>query len=99
MAQSRYKFYDTVFNVDYQHEAKGFPSENIGDLFKSSNDILYTIPIEEQYRPDLIAKRFFGDPTLSWILIFINNFANSPEDFISQIIIRVPRFETVIGLV
>lgn len=98
MAVSRYKFYDDVWNDEINHIQKGFQSKNLTDFFTGEGDILYTIPVEHVYRPDLISKKFFGDPKLYWILVFANNFSNCPEDFEQGIIIRVPRYERVLEL-
>lgn len=99
MANSRYFFFDTVWNDDLNHSQKGFPSVKIGETFTGEGDILYTIPIEQQYRPDLIASKFYGNSKLYWILVYANNFANCPEDFETGVIIRVPKYERVIGLI
>ena len=98
MGTSRYKFYDDVWNDDINHYQKGIQSQNMTDLLIGEGDILYTIPIEHVYRPDLIAKKFFGNPKLYWVLVFANNFANSPEDFEQGITIRIPRYERVLEL-
>lgn len=99
MGITRYKFYDNVWNDDLNHNQKGFASVNLEELFTGDGDILYTIPVEHQYRPDLIAKKFLGNPKLFWVLVFANNFSNCPEDFETNIIIRIPRYERVLELI
>ena len=69
--------------------------EDSMEVFKSDKDILYTIPIEHNYRPDLIANKFFGNSKLFWILVYINEINNSPEGFYTGRIIRVPRNERI----
>jgi hypothetical protein len=99
MALSRYKFFDTIWNEDIKHTQKGMMSFNIADILKSEEDLYYKIPLEYRYRPDLIAKKFFGDPKLSWILIYCNGFNNSPEDFENDITIRVPNINKIMDLI
>jgi len=99
MGKTRYNFFDTVWNDSLNHTQKGMPSVDLQTTFSFSDDILYTIPLEQQYRPDLVASQFYGDPTLYWILVYVNNFANSPEDFTTGTIIRVPQFARILEIV
>jgi len=99
MAKSRYKFFDDVWNDNLNHSQKGLMTTNIGDLFKGADDILFTIPREDEFRPDIISSRFYGDPKLYWVLVYANNISDSPEGFYEGRVIRVPRYERVIELV
>jgi len=99
MANSRYRYYDTIWSDEINHKQKGMVTTNIGELFKTDSDILYSIPLKYQYRPDLIANKFFGNPKLFWILVFVNNFANCPEDFETDTVIRIPKYERVLELI
>lgn len=99
MAKSRYKFFDTVYNEEIAHTQKGLAAFDIKELFKSSNDILFTIPIDYQYRPDLIAKQFYGNPRLFWVLVYVNEINDSPQGFTEGRTIRIPRVERVLELV
>lgn len=99
MSESRYKFFDTIFNEDINHNQKGLMTTPIGDLFKTENDTYYKIPIEYQYRPDLIAYKFYGNSKLSWILTYVNEFSNSPEDYDTDVVIRIPYIERVNDLI
>jgi hypothetical protein len=96
---SRYKFYDNVYNDDINHFQKGLVRDNIKELFKSNDDVMYKIPKKEQYRPDLISQRFYGEPKLYWVLVFVNDFGNSPEDFDEGAVIRIPYYNKVIELI
>lgn len=98
MAQSRYKFFETVWNPYLAHNQKGFPATNLEELFSNRDDLRFRIPIEYEYRPDLIAQKFYGNPKLSWIIIYANGFSNSPEDFEKNTLIRIPRKERVEAL-
>jgi len=99
MIQSRYKFFDEIWNEERTSKFKGLPIDDFFTLFNSStDDITYTIPKQFEYRPDLIANVFYGSPKLYWILIYANGFNNSPEDFEEGISIRVPSYKKVIDL-
>jgi len=96
--QSRYKFFDTVYNTDLAHTQKGFPTNSLKETFSYSDDLAYQIPIEFKFRPDLIASKFYRNSKLFWILVYANEFHNSPEDFDINVVIRVPRYERIVGL-
>ena len=95
---SRYKFFNTVWNSELQANFKGLPTEDLFSLFDNVNNTQYTIPKEFQYRPDLIANLFYGDPKLFWVLVYANHFNNSPEDFETGAIILIPSYQRVVEL-
>lgn len=99
MAKSRYRFFYDVFNEDENHSQKGLMEQDIKALFSDATDIIYSIPIEEEYRPDLIAKRFYGNPKLFWVIVYANSISDSPEGFYATRTIRVPRYEKVNELI
>jgi hypothetical protein len=47
----------------------------------------------------LISQRFYGEPKLYWVLVFVNDFGNSPEDFDEGAVIRIPYYNKVIELI
>lgn len=98
MAKSRYKFFDTVYNEDMGNTQKGFMTQNLGELLRTDRDILYTIPIDQAYRPDLIANQFYGNPKLFWVIVYANDINNSPEGFYQARVIRVPSFDRVLEI-
>lgn len=98
MASSIYKYYDDVWDSNIKHNRKGFPTVDMNDLFSNDDDIKYKIPLEYRYRPDLIAFKFYRDPRLSIALVLANNFSNSPQDFETGTLIRIPRHERLIEL-
>lgn len=81
---SRYRFFDGDKKIE------SIINPSIYETLKTDKDILYKIPKGEEFRPDLIANRFYGDPKLFWVLVYANNFANSPEDFVVDKTIRIP---------
>ena len=99
MASTRYRYFNTVWNDEMQHTMKGFPTNDLFTTFNFSDDIRYRIPLKFQYRPDLIANQFYGDSRLFWVLVYANGFSNSPQDFETTTVIRVPRYERVIDVV
>lgn len=99
MAESRYKFFEEVWNSDIVHLQKGFPVSNLTDLFSGTDDISYSIPLEHQYRPDLIAQKFYGDPKLYWVLVYANNVRYCPDYFDTGTIMKIPKYERIRALV
>jgi len=99
MASSRYKFFADVHNNATGTAFKGFPIDNFSTLFATANDKTYKIPVEFQYRPDLIANYFYGDPTLYWVLVYRNSIQNSPEGFETDKIISIPYIARVMELI
>jgi hypothetical protein len=96
---SRYSYFKDVQDVITQHMIKGYFDIDLYNSFRFQDDSRYKIPIEHQYRPDLISYKFYRDPKLFWILVYANRFYNSPEDFETDIVIRVPRYERIIDIV
>lgn len=90
---SRYRFFDG------DKKSESFLNTDIYEMLKTDKDILYKIPKAEEYRPDLIANRFYGDPKLFWVLVYANNFKNSPEDFTVDKTIRVPYHGRVMEII
>lgn len=90
MSTSRYTFFDDVWNDDIQHTQKGFLSLNLINQLKDENSILYEIPLSEQYRPDLIANKFYGSGKYYWVLVYANDINNSPQGFEVNRRIKVP---------
>lgn len=90
---SRYKFFDGNKKIE------SFINQNLYSFLKTNKDIWYKIPKSEEYRPDLIANRFYGDPRLFWVLVYANKFGNSPEDFTVDRTIRIPHHGRVLEIV
>jgi hypothetical protein len=97
VANSKYKFFEDIWSTEFQHYQKGFPSTSLSMLFGNLDSISYKIPLARKYRPDLIAQDYYGDVSLYWVLIYANNFNNSPVDFYVSRIIKIPKFESVLS--
>lgn len=59
--------------------------------------VLYSIPYEYSYRPDLISYKFYGRSDLAWVITFYNSFQNSPEDYYYNRRILIPDVTTIEG--
>jgi len=55
----------------------------------------YTIRIEEQYRADKIAYKFFQDASLSWVLDVANNFKHGFKEYTEGRVIKIPTNEVL----
>lgn len=95
---TRYKFFETVWNDDIQHTQQGIMQEGIKDLLLSNEYILYKIPLGEQYRPDLIAYKFYGSADYYWILVYANDISDCPQGFEVERQIKIPN-PAIIGTI
>lgn len=59
------------------------------------DDILYTIPIDYQYRPDLVAFLLYGTTELEWVVLQYNNIVDIIEEFSAGKQIRLPNPDSV----
>jgi alpha-L-fucosidase len=64
---------------------------------KESDDILFTINLTYQYRPDLLAYDLYGTPTLWWVFYQRNpnTLARPPLDFAVNTQIYLPKESTL----
>jgi len=100
MANSRYDFFEKVWNDDIQHNQAGLLSnKDLRDKLLTYDYALYTIPLGEQFRPDIIANKFYGDGKLYWVLVYANDIKDSPAGFTTNKVIRVPSPSIIGGLV
>lgn len=96
MATSRYeRFFDDTFNRFINHSQKGLIKDNVIERLSHEDDLIYEIPLIYQYRPDRIAQKFYGNPKLYWVLVYVNEIPDSPEGFYVGRKIRVPRIERI----
>jgi hypothetical protein len=97
---TRYRFFDKVWDDNTKSYIKGMPNIDLYDYFRFDDDIYpYEIPLEYQYRPALLAYNFYGDAKLFWVLVYANRFSKCPEDFATNVKIRVPRKERILDIV
>ena len=91
------QLYSKISNINnYIH---GFLEEDFKDRISSPNDPIYTIELKYQFRPDLLAQKFYGNASLYWVLVIANSIPDSPEGFITGRRIRVPPYERVVSVI
>lgn len=96
---SRYKFFRETWNEEYKHNQKTLPDKELRKTFQNNDDLIYEIPLRFRYRPDLISLMFYKDPKLFWILVYANEFYNTPEDFEVGVKLRIPRYERILTII
>lgn len=95
----RYKFFDDYFDEQDKMNKKGFMRFNLGNYFRSGNPSTFKITPQFEYRPDKIAFKFYGDASLSWVLIYANNFSQGMGDFFLNREILIPEMSIVNSLI
>lgn len=98
MSATRYKYFLEAWNEDFKHNQKTLPNKPLKEIFQNDDDLTYEIPLRFKYRPDLISLMFYKDPKLFWILVYANEFYNTPEDFEVGVKLRVPRYERILNI-
>lgn len=96
---NRFKFFSKAFNPSINNYISGFVDENIKSRLSGDDDLIFTIPIRFQYRPDLISTHFWGSPSLYWVLVYVNGISDSPEGFKTGKKIKIPSFERIVGVI
>ena len=99
MAKSRYEFFDDVWSDDIQHTQKYVLNNDLRQKLNDYDYTLYSIPLSEEYRPDLIANKFYGDGKLYWVLVYVNDISDSPQGFNVNRQIKVPSPDIIGNLV
>lgn len=98
MSKSRYKYYNTVWFDKVQNNIKGSLKDDILPTIKNFSFTNYTIPLTEQYRPDIIAYKFYGNSSYHWIITLINDIKNTPEGYVVNKVIKIPNPDDVLNL-
>ena len=89
MAKSRYKFFENIQGKLAKTE-KGMVSSSFLKQIREYTSFPYVITLADQYRPDLLANKFYGNGNYHWIITYANNFNNSPEDYKVNVMIKIP---------
>ena len=64
--------------ASFYYSTPSFSNNQFLDLWnprpipKLASDLLFTIPPQYEYRPDLLAYDLYGNPTLSWVFAVRN---------------------------
>ena len=59
--------FKTVTNPLVRYQFRNF------SLYRDKSTVFYDHVVEEGERPDHIADRYYDDPQLSWVVLFVNN--------------------------
>lgn len=98
MSRSRYiNFFEDTTDVR-DNILKTFPREDFIKALDRAPYYMEVIPTTLEYRPDLYARIKYGDANLYYILVFANNFKESPQDFYAGRRIKIIREDYVEGL-
>ena len=65
----------------------------------SSSPIVYKVSVEEAYRPDLIASKFYGDQSYWWAVMVFNDIIDPFENLVEGVILYLPVIDDIIKLV
>jgi hypothetical protein len=65
----------TVINPLVRYQFRNFP------LYKNKSTVFYDHVVEEGERPDITADTFYGDSTLSWVVLFVNEIIDPLYDW------------------
>ena len=63
---------------------------------QSERDIIHTVTLDEDERPDLIALNFYGDARLYWVILGANGFREKSQVKKGQLI-RIPAMNSLYG--
>jgi hypothetical protein len=58
------------------------------DMPTQPDDVIYTV--KDSDRIDLLAYRFYGDPSLWWVIAVVNNLEILPTDLVVGANLRIP---------
>lgn len=88
--------YDSKFRIIDENDRVVVRPARGYDVYipRSRDDSYYVITNADQYRPDILAQRFYNDPRMYWVLLAANNMKTVFE-FESGINIRIPAYETI----
>lgn len=95
--QPVYTFASPYYNTPSFDNNQFLDILNYRSIPKLANDILFTIPPQYEYRPDLLAYDLYGDPTLWWVFAVRNpNTLIDPLwDFSANTVIYLPQKATL----
>ena len=63
---------------------------------QSERDIIHTVTLDENERPDLIALKFYGDARLYWVVLGANGFREKSQ-VKKGLVIRIPSINSLYG--
>ena len=63
---------------------------------QSDRDIIHTVTLDEDERPDLVALNFYGDARLYWVILGANNLREKAQ-FKKGTLVRIPSMKSLYG--
>lgn len=95
--QPQYNFASAYYDTPSFDNSQFLDILNFRTIPKLVNDVLFTIPPQYEYRPDLLAFDLYGDPTLWWVFAVRNpNTLIDPLwDFAANTVIYLPQKNTL----
>ena len=90
--------YDTKVRLRMNDEKLIIRNLNESDLVagKTDNDIIHTVSLSEDKRPDLVANKYYGDARLYWVILGANNLREK-EQLTKGMVIRIPSKNAIYG--
>jgi len=88
-----YKKVTNNFIVEYDQLTAYFSTALL-----NSTPIHYKISFEEEARPDLIAKNFYGNWTMWWVIMVFNNVQDPFTELLSGTIIQIPSQDDIVSI-
>lgn len=70
---SRYKGCRQVIHNPHEQEDRFVALETTNPLSSNASYFYYEVPLMEENRLDIIAKRFYGSAQYSWVVSYLNN--------------------------
>lgn len=66
------------------------------DIRESTNDFVHEVSLGEEGRLDLIAYRYYKNPTLWWVIAYFNNILD-PFEIPAGMVLKIPSKESIYG--
>lgn len=89
----RLDYQTSFYNPIIKETCKGFLIEDNELKSLKENAMMASVPKGMEYRPDLIAEVYFGDPTMAWLISYVNNFTNGVRDYTLGRAIKIPQIQ------
>lgn len=80
---------NNLYNPILKENTKGFIDNSIKEQLQNNFTYGYVLRGME-YRPDLVAYYYFGDPRKAWMITVANNFRNGIKDYTSGRKLKIP---------
>lgn len=90
---SRLRYFDFIIDEEINRARLGLYHAGLMEELKipEIGFLYYRVESKYEYRPDLIANRFFGAPELWWIIFEYNDDITHPfKDFYADRLIKIP---------